>query len=206
MSEDPQTARLDGEPGAFLALLTPEDRAALEETGRRRSFPRGAVLMYTGEPGDRVMVVLEGRVKITRAADDGQDNLLNIRGPGDLLGELSFIDEDLRLADVTALEPVTALVVASSEFRRYLDARPRVALVILTMLSRRYRDATVRRAELDDARHARPARRPSARAGRPLRRTDGSRAGDHAPHLPGGARRLRRRVACRTGQGTSDVP
>ncbi len=148
VSEDPRTGGLDGEPDAFLALLAPEDRVALEETGRRRSFPRGAVLMYAGEPGDRVMIVLEGRVKITRAAEDGQDNLLNIRGPGDLLGELSFIDEDVRLADVTALEPVTALVLASSEFRRYLEARPRVAFAILTMLSRRYRDAAVRRAEL----------------------------------------------------------
>jgi CRP-like cAMP-binding protein len=136
------------EPNSFLALLRPDDREALEAAGRERKFPRGAVLMYAGEPGERVMVLLAGRVKITRVAGDGQEMVLNIRGPGEILGELAFIDEELRLADVTALEPVIALVLASTEFHRYLESNPRAAVVILTILSRRYRDAAIKRAEL----------------------------------------------------------
>ncbi len=59
-------------------------------------LPRGAGADVHREPGYRATTVLEGRVKVTRAAEDGQDNLRNIRGPGDLLGQLSFIDEDVR--------------------------------------------------------------------------------------------------------------
>ena len=67
--------------------------------------------MYEGEPGDRVMVVLAGRVKVTTTGDDGQETLLSVRGPGEILGELSFLDDQPRLSTVTTLEPVEVLAV-----------------------------------------------------------------------------------------------
>jgi CRP-like cAMP-binding protein len=142
----PPDARL--EPGSFLALLDGPERDAFEAAARRREFPRGAMLMYAEEPGDRVMVVLDGRVKITRTSGDGHQTVLNICGPGEILGELSFIDEQVRVADVIALETVTALILSSTEFRRYLEVTPRVALVVLTILAHRFRDTAIKRTEL----------------------------------------------------------
>ena len=81
------------EPGSFAALLEPEDWSALQARGHRRTVAREAVLMYDCEPGDRVMVVLAGRVKVTTVGDDGQETLLSVRGPGEILGELSFLDD-----------------------------------------------------------------------------------------------------------------
>jgi len=52
--------------GTFLSLLDDVERAALLELGTHRGFPRGAVLMYEGEPGERAMILEEGRVKVTR--------------------------------------------------------------------------------------------------------------------------------------------
>src|SRR5271165_2747667 len=49
----------------FLALLTDSEREALRGLGMRRTFPRGAVLMFEGEPDERVMLVFNGRVKVT---------------------------------------------------------------------------------------------------------------------------------------------
>jgi CRP-like cAMP-binding protein len=135
------------EPGSFAALLEAEDWAALQTRGQRRKIPRDAVLMYEGEPGDRVLVLLAGRVKVTSTGDDGQETLLSIRGPGEILGELSFLDDQPRLSTVTTLEPAEILAVPSGEFGRYLDQRPRIALVILRMLSARFRDASRKRVQ-----------------------------------------------------------
>jgi len=135
------------EPGSFAALLEPEDWAALQTRGHRRTVGREAVLMYEGEPGDRVMVVLAGRVKVTTTGDDGQETLLSVRGPGEILGELSFVDDQPRLSTVTTLEPVEVLAVAAGVFGRYLEERPRVALVILRTLSARFRDASRKRVQ-----------------------------------------------------------
>ncbi|HME02592.1 MAG TPA: Crp/Fnr family transcriptional regulator, partial [Solirubrobacteraceae bacterium] len=70
----------------FLALLTDSEREALRGLGMRRTFPRGAVLMFEGEPDERVMLVFNGRVKVTHVSHDGREIVLSIRDPGDVLG------------------------------------------------------------------------------------------------------------------------
>jgi CRP-like cAMP-binding protein len=133
--------------GTFLALLDDRERAALLELGTHRGFPRGAVLMYEGEPGERVMILEEGRVKITRIETGGHETMLSIRDPGDLLGEVSVIDAGPRLATVTALEDVRALVIAASVFRGNLERVPRVAVAVLEVEMRRFRETTLKRSE-----------------------------------------------------------
>ena len=133
--------------GTFLALLDDRERAALLELGTHRGFPRGAVLMYEGEPGERVMILEEGRVKVTRIEPGGHETMLSIRDPGDVVGEVSLIDERPRLATVTALERVRALVIASSVFRAHLERTPRVAVALLEVEMRRFRETTLKRSQ-----------------------------------------------------------
>src|ERR1700693_1753776 len=104
----PVEPRVDAVSGTFLALLDRRERDALHSLGVRRAFPRGVALMFQHEPGERVMLLLAGRVKVTRVGGDGRETLLSIRDRGDVLGELALIDDEPRLATVTALEPVQA--------------------------------------------------------------------------------------------------
>jgi CRP-like cAMP-binding protein len=133
--------------GTFLSFLADTERAALLELGTHRDFPRGAVLMYEGEPGERVMILEEGRVKVTRVEPGGHETMLSIRDPGDVVGEVSLIDERPRLATVTALERVRTLVIASSLFRGHLEGTPRIAVVLLEVQMRRFRETTVKRSQ-----------------------------------------------------------
>src|SRR5271165_155602 len=96
--------------GTFLSRLTPEERVAVEALGRRASFPRGSVIMFEGEPEERLILILAGRVKVTRSGPEGRELILGIRDPGDLLGELAFIDRRPRSATVSALEPMQTLI------------------------------------------------------------------------------------------------
>jgi CRP/FNR family transcriptional regulator, cyclic AMP receptor protein len=131
----------------FLASLSAEEKDALRARGTVRNFPRGTALFHERQNADRVLVLLSGCVKLSCLSDDGKEVVLGIRGPGDLLGELSAIDDQPRSATATALEPVEALSVAASDFRAFLGANPRVGLAIMSMLSRRLRDADRKRVE-----------------------------------------------------------
>jgi CRP-like cAMP-binding protein len=131
----------------FLASLTEAERERLYAIGVTRDFPRGAVLMFEHEPGERVLLLLVGRAKVTSLADDGRETMLSIRDPGDVLGELAFIDGRPRLATAAALEPLRALVIPASALRHHLETEPRVAVVMLEVVARRFREATRRRAE-----------------------------------------------------------
>lgn len=131
-------------PGSFLDLLDAGERQALHALGISRRFPSGALLMFEQEPGDRVMILLEGRVKVTRVEHDGDEVMLSIRDPGDVLGELSCIDGQPRIGSVTALEPVEALVISTPTFRAHLERVPRVAVVLFSVVTGRMRETTLK--------------------------------------------------------------
>jgi CRP-like cAMP-binding protein len=104
-------------------------------------------MMYEGEPGERVMILELGRAKVTRSLDGGHETLLSIRDPGDVIGELAFIDGQPRLATVIAIDDVSALVIPSSVFRAHLETTPRVAVALLEVVVRRFRDTTLKRSQ-----------------------------------------------------------
>jgi CRP/FNR family transcriptional regulator, cyclic AMP receptor protein len=131
----------------FLASLSSEEKDALRVPAVVRTFPRGTALFHERQPADRVLVLLQGCVKLSCLSDGGKEVVLAIRGPGDLLGELGAIDGEPRSASATALEPVEALSVSAGDFRSFLERQPRVALMVLRMLSRRLRDADRKRVE-----------------------------------------------------------
>jgi CRP/FNR family cyclic AMP-dependent transcriptional regulator len=135
-------AQLEAEiPDNFLEALTAEEAADLRSRAVTRRFRRGATLMSQGEAPGRVLVIEQGRAKVTAITEDGRELVLAFEGPGDLLGELSALGGSPRVATVRALEPLSALAIASGEFEAFLDAHPRVALVILRVVIARLRVA-----------------------------------------------------------------
>jgi len=138
------------ELGTFLALLSDGDRDALLARGGHRRFARGEHLMHQGEPGDRVLILLEGHVKASYVDGGGRELVLSFRGPGDVLGELTFTHVEPRSSNVTAIEPVEARAFAASEFRAYLEQTPTAALTLIDVISRRFRDANRARVQFGD--------------------------------------------------------
>jgi CRP/FNR family cyclic AMP-dependent transcriptional regulator len=137
------------EPGdpRFLDVLSREHIDALRALGRMRRFPVGAALFHERAPGDAVFVLVSGRVKLSCVTEGGREALLGIREPGELIGEMSAIDQSPRLASAIALDPVEVLIVSSQAFVSFLDSTPSVALGLVRMLNRRLREAARERIE-----------------------------------------------------------
>jgi CRP/FNR family transcriptional regulator, cyclic AMP receptor protein len=133
--------------GPFLSELSPNERVALFERGRKRRFNRSATLINAGTVSGSVAVILEGRIKLSFFTDEGNEVLLAIRGPGDLVGDLSALDGQPHSATATALEPVDAMIIAATDFVAFLLEHSRVALMFFRMLSARLRDADEKRIE-----------------------------------------------------------
>ena len=103
--------------------------------------------MHERDPSDLVMILLGGHVKTTLVGESGREALLSIRDPGDILGELSAIDGEPRVASVTAIDAVTSVLIPAPVFRRHLETTPRVAVVVLAVVTRRFREATLARSQ-----------------------------------------------------------
>ena len=131
----------------FWDQLTPDEAAALERIGRRRDYRRGTVLMREADRSDWVVVLRSGRVKASVDTASGTEVVLAVRGPGALVGEFSALDREPRSATVTALEPVSALVVPVADFEAFLQAHGRVAFLLIRTVIGRIRDADRKRIE-----------------------------------------------------------
>lgn len=121
--------------------LSPEDTRALVKSMDETHLPRGEVLFHEGDSGDRVYVVIEGKVKLGRHAVDGRENLLAILGPGQMFGELSLFDPGPRSATVTAVTDTVLLELSQERLLAWLDGRPDVARGLLAQLAGRLRRA-----------------------------------------------------------------
>jgi CRP/FNR family transcriptional regulator, cyclic AMP receptor protein len=126
-------------PGTFLDGLALADRAALVDAGTARHYRKGEPLFVAGDAGGFVVLITGGRVKVTAPAPTGAEAVLSLRGPGDLVGELSALADapEERVATVVALEPVTCRVVRSGDFRALLAEHPAMALGLLRMVAAR---------------------------------------------------------------------
>jgi CRP-like cAMP-binding protein len=104
-------------------------------------------LFNEGDLSDWVVLLSEGRVKVSAAAARGREVLLAVRGPGELLGELSAVDVAPRSASVTAIDPVKARIITGEGFRGFLAANPATSLLFLRTVSSWLRDSDRRRVE-----------------------------------------------------------
>jgi CRP-like cAMP-binding protein len=130
----------------FLAELTADERAELQELGSVRRYKRGDVLFHQGDDAGAVLVILAGHVKAAMLSD-GREVILAFPGPGELLGELSAVDGQPRSGTVRAVDDVEALVIPGSAFRAVLEHRPRIAFVLLRSVIERLRTADRQRVD-----------------------------------------------------------
>jgi CRP/FNR family transcriptional regulator, cyclic AMP receptor protein len=129
-------------PGAgVLGELDAADREALLALARPRRFRTGSTLMYAGQEGTEVIVLVAGRVKVTYLTEDGREVILDFRGPGELLGEMSVVDGHPRTSSVQAVEAVEALTVTAADFKALVSSRPTFANQLLQNMLRRFRDS-----------------------------------------------------------------
>ncbi|HEY0639167.1 MAG TPA: Crp/Fnr family transcriptional regulator [Pseudonocardiaceae bacterium] len=119
--------------------VEPAAAEALARSLEPVEFPRGHSIFAEGEQGDRLYIILSGKVKIGRRAPDGRENLLAVMGPSDMFGELSIFDPGPRTSSVTTVTEVKAVSLDRPALRRWINQRPEIAEQLLRVLARRLR-------------------------------------------------------------------
>ncbi|MFA1548392.1 Crp/Fnr family transcriptional regulator [Actinomadura chokoriensis] len=132
---------------SYLGRLSPPARDAVLRLGGPRTVQRDEPLIRQGEPGTAVFLLLDGRVGVTRIVENGTLSLLGIRHPGDLVGEMAVISEDVRTATVTALDRCVVSAIPATSFMRCLQQLPDAMLALNRMTGDRLTQANIYRAD-----------------------------------------------------------
>ncbi|MFA1537535.1 Crp/Fnr family transcriptional regulator [Actinomadura monticuli] len=124
----------------FWDALGPRVREALRASAAPVVIRPGAFLMREHTRASQVFVLRTGAVKIW-VDRDGQIAILDVLGPGDLVGEVEAADGGIRHANAEAMTRVEALVLPAARFRGVLDAHPGTVWAVAAVLAERLRDS-----------------------------------------------------------------
>jgi CRP-like cAMP-binding protein len=102
---------------------------------------KGDVVMHQGDPGDFLVVLIDGTLRVSMVASNGREIILDYLEPGSVIGEIALLDGGERTASVTALGEGQYLKLSARAFREVLERHPRVAWGLLKEMARRLRNA-----------------------------------------------------------------
>jgi CRP/FNR family cyclic AMP-dependent transcriptional regulator len=128
---------------ALINTLPTARLRRLAQQGDVRLFHRHAVMLQEGAPGEELIILLEGRLRVysNSGGSRPREVTYGICGPGDVVGEMC-LDGEVRSASVQALHPSWCSVVPRAQLLDFIAQEPAFALDLLATVVARARLAT----------------------------------------------------------------
>jgi CRP/FNR family cyclic AMP-dependent transcriptional regulator len=128
--------------------LDPAALSSLAERAVERSYKKGQLLVYQGDSGDSLFVMVEGLVKVMVTSEEGEEMVLVTLRPSDTFGELSLVDGGPRSASAEAVEPTRVLIITRAILLELLGEHPSLTDSLLRSLGSLARRLTEQAADL----------------------------------------------------------
>jgi sigma-B regulation protein RsbU (phosphoserine phosphatase) len=126
----------------LFANLPADEHAYLAATLRQVIYPSGALLFREGDYGEHFYIVLAGQLEIIKALGTPNELMLDARGSGEFVGEMSMLNRDnVRTASVRAKGPTRLLEMRHADLDALMHRHPELAYELVRVLSTRLRDA-----------------------------------------------------------------
>jgi CRP-like cAMP-binding protein len=120
----------------MTAGLTQSQALALATTAEKRIFKNGEVLIEAGNFTGALFIILSGRANVTLNANEDKEVLIATLGIGEVVGEMSALDQKPHCTNVVADGPLHALMLNQQVFISVLQDNPLVASKLLLALGR----------------------------------------------------------------------
>lgn len=105
---------------------------------RLRKYSKNETLFHEGDPGRSVHLITKGRLAVRVTTPLGETATIDVLGAGDVVGELALLGGDqIRAANVVALEPVETLMLDQDVFSNLRRDHPEVTEIVIRVLSAR---------------------------------------------------------------------
>jgi len=127
----------------LLDQISAAERDQLLALGVERRFNDGQLIFQRGDPGNSMMLVLEGQVKISILSEEGKELIFSMIQPGECFGEIALLDGHPRSADATAVGKCVLFTLMRQDFIAFLERHPCVAIRVMALLCRRIRTLSV---------------------------------------------------------------
>lgn len=126
----------------LLGKLSPAEIDSLLTYSRVEHYPAGEEIFAKGSPGNSMMIVLRGKVRISSISVAGREIVLNIIRTGQIVGEIATLDGGERSGDAVAMTDCELLVLNRRDFMPFLENRADICLMLIKILCQRLRQTS----------------------------------------------------------------
>lgn len=119
--------------------LAPAQLRRLESRAALRAFKPREIIYFPAEPGQTVLALLRGRVKIKAVTPDGKETIFAFIDEGEIFGELAIVDSEPRNEYAEAVTAAQVLAVPRDDVLWVMGQRPDIALSVTKLLGFRRR-------------------------------------------------------------------
>ncbi len=111
------------------------------------SLEPGTRIFREGEPGDKAYLIIDGMVEISKQVADSETSVIAALGKGEIIGEMSLIDDMPRAATARATKPTRLLVISRDDLTARLTKTDPVVRQLLKVFVNRLRAETRKAAD-----------------------------------------------------------
>jgi CRP-like cAMP-binding protein len=126
----------------LFGKLSASEIDALISYSRLERYPSSREIFAKGSPGQSLVAVLRGSIKISSLSSEGKEIVFNIINAGEIFGEIAVLDGEERSADATAMTDCELLVLNRRDFLRLLENRADLCMILLRILCQRLRQTS----------------------------------------------------------------
>jgi len=116
---------------AIFRELDPEELALVADVCKEEKFVSGEYIFREGEHGNRLYLIVDGEVRISRDVPGSGEEALAILKAGALFGEMAVFDRTERSTHAISNGGTTALTIARPDFEMLLDFNREIAYKVL---------------------------------------------------------------------------
>lgn len=121
--------------------LTEEDAASLSSAVQSRPYRKGERIFREGERSDRLFIVNDGIVKLSKLSEEGKEQIIRFLFPGDFFGQFALLQEKNHYADAEALSPAVICTIRKQDFLPIMAQNAKLAYRFLLAVSERLAQA-----------------------------------------------------------------
>ncbi len=103
-------------------------------------YKKGQIIYNQDQPSSSIHLVIDGKVKVCRLADDGRQVVVDIYQPDEFFGESAFLGTAQRTEIAVALENTKVMTWTTNEIEEITMKRPKLAIALLQLLVQRSMD------------------------------------------------------------------
>ena len=126
----------------LFGKLSASEIDSLISYSRLERYPSGREIFAKGSPGQSLVAVLRGSIKISSLSNEGKEIVFNIINAGEIFGEIAVLDGEERSADATAMTDCELLVLNRRDFLHLLENRADLCMIMLRILCQRLRQTS----------------------------------------------------------------